>query len=87
MGNNGTGIDILKNVLLFQTMDFPQRFFETPTLVTTPKHHKDDVNAIIDPDNNAITEWIEVRNFKKFLFPSETTVVFLCQVLKIRVML
>ena len=47
-------------------MDFPQRFFETPTLITTPKHYKDDVNAVIDPDNNAITEWIEVRNLKRY---------------------
>lgn len=50
--------------LLFQTIDFPQKFFEIPTLVTTPKHLKDDINARIDVDNNAITEWIEVRNCK-----------------------
>ena len=47
--------------LLFQTIDFPQRFFETPALVTTTKHSKDDVSSHIDADNNAITEWIEVR--------------------------
>ena len=47
--------------LLFQTIDFPQRFFETPALVTTTKHSKDDDNSYIDADNNAITEWIEVR--------------------------
>ena len=53
--------------LLFQTIDFPQRFFETPTLVTTTKHLKDDVNSRIDADNNAITEWIEVRINKTLL--------------------
>jgi len=63
--------------LFFQTIDFPQRFFETPTLVTTTKHLKDDVNARIDADNNAITEWIEVRIYKNNTFSSATTVVFL----------
>ena len=58
MRHNETTIDMF----LFQTIDFPQKFFETPTLVTTPKHLKDGVNAIIDADNNAITEWIEVRH-------------------------
>ena len=56
-----TKINITKNTFLsFQTIDFPQTFFETPTLVTTTKHLKDDVNSRIDADNNAITEWIEV---------------------------
>ena len=53
-------INIKNTFLLFQTIDFPQRFFETPALVTTTKHSKDDVNSRIDADNNAITEWIEV---------------------------
>ena len=51
--------------LLFQTIDFPQKFIETPTLVTTTKHLKDDANSRIDADNNAITEWIEVRICKR----------------------
>ena len=55
------------NFLLFQTIDFPQKFFETPTLVTTTKHLKDDVNSHIDADNNAITEWIEVKIYKRLL--------------------
>ena len=46
--------------LFFQTVGFPQRIFETPALATTTKHSKADVNSRIDPDNNAITEWIEV---------------------------
>ena len=53
--------------ILFQSIDFPQKFFETPTLVTTTKHLKDDVNARIDADNNAITEWIEVRIYTRLL--------------------
>ena len=73
----GLALIFLKMFSLFQTIDFPQRFFETPTLVTTPSHLKDDVSAIIDADNNAITEWIEVKRLKRILFPSETTVVFL----------
>ena len=59
-----TKLTSLKKVfLLFQTIDFPQRFYETPALVTTAKHSKDDVNSRIDADNNAITEWIEVTIF------------------------
>ena len=58
----------LKCFYQFQTIDFPQKFFEAPTLVTTPKHLKDDVSAIIDADNNAITEWIEVANYKNLIF-------------------
>ena len=54
--------------LFFQTIDFPQRFFETPTLVTTTKHLKDDVNSRVDADNNAITEWIEVRMYSNTAF-------------------
>ena len=59
-------------LLFFQTIDFPQRFFETPTLVTTTKHLKDDVNSHIAADNNAITEWIEVSTLQK-------TTIFLTQ--------
>ena len=70
-GEGGTmrilGSDIIKKRLLsFQTVTFPQRFYEIPTLVTTTKHHKDDVNSRIDADNNAITEWIEVRVYEEF---------------------
>ena len=58
--------------LLFQTIDFPQRFFETPTLVTTTKHLKDDVNSRIDADNNSITVWIEVRICLYLIFSQAT---------------
>ena len=57
---------IKKCSYFFQTIDFPQTFFETPTLVTTTKHRKGDVNSRIDADNNAITEWIEVKAYKEF---------------------
>ena len=47
-----------------QTVNFPQKFYETPTVITTPKHLKDGVNSLIDANNNAITEWIKVRTTK-----------------------
>lgn len=37
-------------------MDFPQKFYEVPSLITTPKHKKVDIDA----DNMAVTEWTEV---------------------------
>ena len=73
----GLALIFLKIFSLFQTIDFPQRFFETPTLVTTPSHLKDDVNAIIDADNNAITEWIEVSNYKIYYFLQQRSTVVL----------
>ena len=63
-----SGIIKKKYSYFFQTIDFPQRFFETPTLVTTTKHRKGDVNSHIDADNNAITEWIEVIVYKRFQY-------------------
>lgn len=52
-------------ILIFsQTVTFPQKFYEHPTVITTPKHRIKDVNAQIEADNNAITEWIEVGNMK-----------------------
>lgn len=44
-----------------QRLDFPKLFYQTPTIITTPSHAKDDSNSLIDADNFAVTEWIEVK--------------------------
>ncbi|KAJ7393389.1 hypothetical protein OS493_006361 [Desmophyllum pertusum] len=38
-----------------KTVDFPQKFYEVPSLITTPKHKKVDIDA----DNMAVSEWTE----------------------------
>ena len=46
----------------FQTVNFINEFYRPPTMITTAEHHKDNVKANIDADNNAMQEWVRVRN-------------------------
>ena len=47
----------MKASFLPQTVNFPKEYYKAPTMITTPKH----VKTNIDADNNAITEWVKVR--------------------------
>jgi len=41
-----------------KTVNFINEFYRPPTMITTAEHHKDNVKANIDADNNAMQEWV-----------------------------
>ncbi|KAL9971201.1 hypothetical protein ACROYT_G023699 [Oculina patagonica] len=63
---NNYNPDVGKGYSFCKTVSFPQKFYENPTMITTPKHAKDDNLALIDADNIAITEWIESVSTTEF---------------------
>ena len=48
--------------LYLQDVSFKRPFYQAPVLLLSPSHKWNKGNALsINPDNNAITSWVEVR--------------------------